>query len=113
MNKTILDEMYENIASRAKNPAPNSFTNLLLDGGKERICKKIGEEATEVIIAAMKEDNKELVGEIADLVYMTLVLMYERKVTPQQVEARLRERQKVTGNIRLAKVIPETSNCLK
>jgi len=100
MNKTILEEMYKNIGDRAQNPAPNSFTNLLLDGGKERICKKVGEEATEVVIAAMKENKEELIDEISDLVFMTLVLMYERGVTPQEVVAKLQERQKVTGNIR-------------
>jgi len=96
----ILDEMYANIDDRAKNPQPKSFTNKLLDGGVEYICKKVGEEASEVIIAAMKNNREELICEIADLVFMTLGLMYDRKVTPKDIENKLRERQKVTGNVR-------------
>ena len=63
------------IRERKNQPVKGSYTNYLLSKGKEKICKKIGEEASECIIAAMKNDNDELGNEIADLLYHVLVLM--------------------------------------
>ena len=76
----------------------NSYTNYLLNEGVDKICKKIGEEATETVIAAKNTDKDELIGEISDLVYHTLVLMYDKKVKVEDVRNKLSERHKVQGN---------------
>ncbi len=75
---SVLRILNDTIRNRADDPQEGSYTNYLLDKGKEKICKKVGEEATEAVIAAMKEDNGELAGEIADLFYHLFVLMQSR-----------------------------------
>lgn len=74
-NIAILQRDVEAVRERKTNPQEGSYTNYLLTKGKEKICKKIGEEASECIIAAMKDDNQELSCEIADLLYHLIVLM--------------------------------------
>lgn len=74
----VLRVLDETIKDRAAHPREGSYTNYLLDKGVEKICKKVGEESTEAVIAAMKGDNTELSGEIADLLYHLFVLMQAR-----------------------------------
>lgn len=88
----ILDTIEATIADRAAHPKPGSYTNYLLDKGAEKICKKVGEEATEAVIAAMKGDADGLAGEAADLLYHLAVLLYERGVAWQDVWEVLRKR---------------------
>ena len=73
------------IADRAENPEEGSYTNYLLEKGREKICKKIGEESSEVIIAAMKGDNDELKNELSDLFYHAFVLMKDRNLDFSEV----------------------------
>ena len=94
----ILKEVYSQIESRDKNPIENSYTNYLLNCGIDKICKKVGEEATETVIAAKNTDKEELVGEISDLVYHLLVLMYNKKVNLNDIKDKLEERHKKQGN---------------
>ena len=96
----MLDSVYAQIVDRAKNPREKSYTNYLLDAGLDKICKKLGEEVTETIIAAKNCDKAELVGEIADVAYHMLCLMYMAGVSPQDVTARLAERFLVQGNLK-------------
>lgn len=77
-NIDILQKNIQTIRDRVTHPEEGSYTNYLLNKGVEKITKKVGEEASECIIAAMKHDNAELAGEIADLYYHTLVLMQDR-----------------------------------
>jgi len=69
------------IADRHVNLPEGSYTATLFNGGVDRIAKKIGEEATEVVIAAKNEDRAELVWETSDLLYHLLVLLADRRVT--------------------------------
>jgi len=80
------------IAERKRSPAPGSYTAKLFAGGVDRIGKKIGEEATEVVIAAKNADRGELVWETADLLYHTLVLLAERGIALDEVGAELTRR---------------------
>jgi phosphoribosyl-ATP pyrophosphohydrolase/phosphoribosyl-AMP cyclohydrolase len=80
------------IAQRKRTPAPGSYTAKLFAGGVDRIGKKIGEEATEVVIAAKNSDRNELIWETADLLYHTLVLLAEREVSLDEVGAELTRR---------------------
>ena len=88
----ILNTIEATIADRAANPRPGSYTNYLLDKGAEKICKKVGEEATETVIAAMKGDADGLAGEAADLLYHLAVLLHAQGVSMQDVWEVLRKR---------------------
>jgi phosphoribosyl-AMP cyclohydrolase / phosphoribosyl-ATP pyrophosphohydrolase len=85
------------IASRKAHPVEGSYTAKLFAGGVDRIGKKIGEEATEVVIAAKNDDRAELIWETADLLYHTLVILAERGIALDQVGAELSRRAKPTG----------------
>lgn len=89
----ILREDFAVIADRKEHPQEGSYTNYLLDKGVEKICKKVGEEASEVIIAAMKADHEELTYEAADLMYHLMVLLFERGVSLDDVWAELARRR--------------------
>ena len=88
----ILNVIETTIADRAANPKPGSYTNYLLDKGAEKICKKVGEEATETVIAAMKGDSDGLAGEAADLLYHLAVLLHSQGVEMRDVWEVLRKR---------------------
>ncbi|HTJ27934.1 MAG TPA: bifunctional phosphoribosyl-AMP cyclohydrolase/phosphoribosyl-ATP diphosphatase HisIE [Candidatus Limnocylindria bacterium] len=92
-----LGALARTIAARKANPVEGSYTAKLFAGGVDRIGKKIGEEATEVVIAAKNDDRAELVWETADLLYHTLVILAERGVALDQVGAELSRRAKPTG----------------
>lgn len=88
----VLAQLADLIAQRWQEQTEGSYTVKLLKGGPERIGKKVGEEATEVVIGAMKGDNAELTYEAADLFYHTLVLLASRGVSPDAVWAELGRR---------------------
>ena len=88
----ILNTIEATIADRAANPKPGSYTNYLLDKGAEKICKKVGEEATETVIAAIKGDADGLAGEAADLLYHLAVLLHSQGVKMQDVWDVLKKR---------------------
>lgn len=94
----LAEELYDTIEDRKVHPIEKSYTNYLLDQGIDKICKKVGEEATETVIAAKNDSKEDLIGEIGDLYYHVLVLMSAYGITPKEVEALLRSRHKVTGN---------------
>lgn len=75
-NVEVLRVIADTVRDRAEHPQEGSYTNYLLAKGVEKICKKVGEESTETVIAAMKRDKAELSAEIADLLYHLFVLMY-------------------------------------
>ena len=84
------------VVARKAHPIEGTYTAKLFAGGVDRIGKKIGEEATEVVIAAKNADRAELVWETADLLYHTLVLLAERGVSLDEVGAELSRRAKPT-----------------
>ncbi len=87
------EALYKVVADRKLHPKEGSYTNYLLDKGVNKILKKVGEECTEVVIAAKEEESSELVFEIADLMYHMTVLMVEKGITWEQVEAELAKRK--------------------
>ena len=80
------------IQARKTDAPEGSYTAKLFAGGVDRIGKKIGEEATEVVIAAKNDDRGELVWETSDLLYHTLVMLAERNVTLDEIGAELARR---------------------
>lgn len=97
-NNLIIEEVYKMIKDRKENPREGSYTNYLLEKGVDKICKKIGEEASETIIAAKNTDKEELIGEISDLAYHVLVLMLDKNITVEDIKMKLSERHKIEGN---------------
>ncbi len=89
----IMDELYQVILDRQTNPQEGSYTNYLFDKGLDKICKKIGEEAAEVIIAAKNRQPAEVTYEIADLFYHACVLLVEQGVSLDDVYQELRKRR--------------------
>ena len=88
----ILAKIAEVIKERERQPQEGSYTNYLLTRGVDKICKKVGEEAAETIIAAKNDDQRELSNELADLFYHLLVLMHQQQVSLEDVEAVLQQR---------------------
>jgi phosphoribosyl-ATP pyrophosphohydrolase len=93
----VLDELVATIAARARERPHGSYTTRLLDEGVDRIGRKIGEEAAEVIIAAKNGDAAELAWEVADLWYHSLVLLAAVGVDPELVWRQLAERRGTPG----------------
>jgi phosphoribosyl-ATP pyrophosphohydrolase len=88
-----LDELYQLILDRKQNPQPGSYTKYLFDRGLDKILKKVGEEATEVVVAAKNESDPDFILEVADLAYHVEVLMAERGITPDQIKKELAGRE--------------------
>lgn len=89
---TILNEVFATIEDRKKNPKEGSYTNYLFEKGIDKILKKCGEEATEIVIAAKNPDADELKYEIADFLYHMMVLMAECGLTWEDVVKELANR---------------------
>jgi phosphoribosyl-ATP pyrophosphohydrolase len=93
MTKHPLDALFLEIKSRKGGDPTKSYTAKLMRGGRARIAKKLGEEAAEVIIAALVESKENFIGECADVLYHLLVLMAVREVKPDDVyDALIRRR---------------------
>lgn len=88
----ILDQLETIIWDRKSNPIAGSYTNRLLEKGRSKIAQKVGEEAVEVIVAALTQDQKAQIGELADLFYHTLVLMADLDITLDDLRLELRAR---------------------
>ncbi len=89
-----LERLFEILQDRRAHPTPNSYTARLLEEGLPRIAQKVGEEATEVVVAALAQDDRRLTEEIADLTYHVLVLMLARGLTPADIAAELERRHR-------------------
>lgn len=91
-NINIIEELYSLLEDRKNNPKEGSYTNYLFREGIDKILKKIGEEASEVIIGA-KNNREELIYEISDLIYHTLVLMVNENISIKDIEEELISRR--------------------
>jgi phosphoribosyl-ATP pyrophosphohydrolase len=90
----MLTELEAIIRDRQQNPRASSYTNQLLDAGPPKIAQKVGEEAVEVLVAALAQGRQEQIGELADLFYHTLVLMARLDISLDEVRAELKRRHK-------------------
>jgi phosphoribosyl-ATP pyrophosphohydrolase/phosphoribosyl-AMP cyclohydrolase len=89
----IFREVYEVILDRKANPKEGSYTNYLFDKGLDKILKKVGEEASEVIIGAKNLNRDEIQYEIADLLYHLMVLMVHQGITWEDISKELEKRR--------------------
>lgn len=99
-NSEVLYELYHVITDRRCHPKEGSYTNYLFEQGIDKILKKVGEEATETIIAAKNPNQDEIVCEISDLMYHLSVLMAEREITWDDVFEELKDRELKEGNLK-------------
>ncbi len=95
-----LYNLYQTALERKNNPEEGSYTTYLYEKGLEKILKKVGEESTEVIIASLQGSDDDLVDELNDLLYHLVVLMVERGITPEDVEAEMIRRAEKQHNLK-------------
>lgn len=110
----VYQEIFEVIKQRkadfeSGNAPENSYTCYLFDKGVDKICKKVGEEATETVIAAKNGDNDELMNEINDLLYHVMVLCVNQGLEWTDVERVLGERNEKIGNLKKTHEVDKNS----
>ena len=86
--------LFEVIEDRKNNPTEKSYTASLFAEGLLKIAQKVGEEGTEVVVAALAQDDQRLIEEVADLTFHTLVLLSARGLSPADVLSALEQRHR-------------------
>ena len=94
----VIQELYRIIEERKENPIEGSYTSYLFEEGLDKILKKIGEESAEVVISSKNNNPKEMVSEISDLFYHTLVLMVLKGIKVEDIATELETRRKKICN---------------
>ena len=89
-----LQWLFDVIEDRKKNPNEKSYTTSLFKEGLPKIAQKVGEEGTEVVVAALAQDDQRLIEEVADLTFHTLVLLSARGLSPADGMTELEKRHK-------------------
>lgn len=98
-----MDALMELIRGRKTNPQEGSYTTYLFQKGLDKILKKIGEESTEVIIAAKDNDPKETIYEISDLVYHVMVMMIQQGISLEDIRRELASRHVIDQKVKQEK----------
>ena len=93
----ILDAVYHVIQDRRRNPNEKSYVNSLFTKGLDKILSKVGEEATEAAVADKGGDREEIIYEVADLFFHTLIMMGYYDLPPERIYAELRRRFGMSG----------------
>jgi phosphoribosyl-ATP pyrophosphohydrolase len=93
MSLEILRELYEVIRDRRKNPVDGSYTCKLFTEGLDKILKKVGEEAVELVIAGKSRDRGQVIYEAADLLYHVMVLLVYEGIELEEVLEELEQRR--------------------
>jgi len=91
-NGAILDRLYERVLQRKQTPSPDSYVSTLLQGGEDRLLKKITEEAGEVLLAVKNHSHDEIVYEVADLVFHTIVTLGHCGIPVTEIQQELGRR---------------------
>lgn len=97
MARFTLHDLAATVDARAASGGDSSYTKKLLDKGPEHCAKKFGEEAVELVIAAVENDRSHLISEAADVLFHMLVLLKSRGVTLEEVETALAQRTSMSG----------------
>lgn len=98
MTQFTLDDLAAIISARGQSSAATSYTKSLLDAGPARAAKKLGEEAVELVIAAVEGDSKAIVSESADVFYHLLVVLQQSGVALRDVLDELERRTRQSGH---------------
>ena len=104
LHEFSLEGLVKLIEGRKRDKVEGSYTTYLFEKGLDKILKKVGEESTEVIIAAKADDKKETVYEIADLTYHLLVLMIEMGISLEDVHRELASRHVIDKKVKQEKM---------
>jgi phosphoribosyl-ATP pyrophosphohydrolase len=97
MSDHVLDQLYATIAARRGGDPASSYTARLLSRGTAKIAQKLGEEAIEAVIEAVRGERTGLVAESGDLLYHLLVAWADAGIAPEEIWAELRRREGVSG----------------
>lgn len=100
-----LDGLMNLIRGRKTEPKEGSYTSYLFEKGMDKMLKKVGEESTEVIIAAKDQDKKETIYEIADLVYHVMVVMVEMGISIEDITRELASRHVIDKKVKQEKMV--------
>ena len=95
-----MDLLYDVVKKRQTEPQENSYTCYLFEQGLDKICKKIGEESAETIIAAKNGVQEETVGEVCDLIYHLMVMLVDQGIPLSAVDEVLKVRSAKIGNLK-------------
>lgn len=104
LNEFSLEALVKLIEGRKTDKKEGSYTTYLFEKGLDKILKKVGEESTEVIIAAKANDKNETIYEIADLTYHLLVLMIEAGITLEDIHKELASRHVIDTKVKQEKM---------
>lgn len=104
LHEFTLDGLMALIAGRKKEKKEGSYTTYLFEKGLDKILKKVGEESTEVIIAAKDQDRKNTIYEIADLTYHVMVLMIEAGISLEDIHRELASRHVIDHKVKQEKM---------
>ena len=104
LNEFSLEGLMELLRGRKEEKKEGSYTTYLFEKGLDKILKKVGEECTEVIIAAKAEDKAETIYEIADLAYHTMVLMLQNGITLEDIHRELASRHVIDHKVKQEKM---------
>ena len=100
-----IDDLMAMLIDRKENPKEGSYTNYLFEKGLDKILKKVGEESTEVIIAAKDNDKENTIYEIADLAYHVMVLMIEAGISLDDIRSELAGRHVIDHKVKQEKAV--------
>ena len=95
-----MDLLYDVVKKRQTEPQENSYTCYLFEQGLDKLCKKIGEESAETIIAAKNGVQEETVGEVCDLIYHLMVMLVDQGIPLSAVDEVLKARSAKIGNLK-------------
>ena len=104
MQEFSLDGLYGLLEGRMAEKPEGSYTTYLFEKGIDKILKKVGEESTEVIIAAKADDKKDTIYEIADLAYHVMVLMTQMDISLDDIKAELASRHVIDKKVKQEKM---------
>ena len=105
MSDSVLTDLYQVVLGRKTEPQEGSYTCYLFEQGIDKICKKVGEESAETIIAAKNGVSEQTVGEVSDLIYHLMVLLAAQDIPLEDVLAELERRGRKIGNLKQFKTV--------
>ena len=109
MSDSVLTGLYQVVLGRKTEPQEGSYTCYLFEQGIDKICKKVGEESAETIIAAKNGVSEQTVGEVSDLIYHLMVLLAAQDIPLEDVLAELERRSRKIGNLKQFKTVDRES----
>ncbi len=110
LHEFTLQGLADLLQGRMDERPEGSYTTYLFDKGLDKILKKVGEECTEVIIAAKSDDHREKVYEIADLAYHVMVLMTQMGISVEDIHRELASRHIIDHKVKQEKMASDKSN---